>query len=203
MQERSRARYNKLLDAAHELLLTHELEDIGLYQVAKKADIPPASAYHLIPTPSALLLALADRYHEQFSQLTQSIDASEIATWQGLLKLRLTAAVRIYNDSLPIQKLFLGGHTTRELVQSEAAFNEMIAEKMLPYYDQLFHMPHIEDAAGKFLVMLTLVDALWALSFTQHGRITDRYADESCAVATAYCRTFLPEVILRRKMSPS
>lgn len=200
VQERSRARYQMLLDAAHELLLTQELQEVGLYLVAKRAGVPPASAYHFFPTPAALMLALADRYHQIFEEFPQAIERSTITSWQMLLQTRLAAAVDIYNDSLPIRKLFLGGHTTPELVQSEAAFNVQIAAKMLPYYEQFFHMPHIENADGKYLVMLTLVDAIWRLSFTQHGVITPSYAQESFAVAVAYCRTFLPETIpLRRE----
>lgn len=198
-QERGVARYNKLLDAAHALLIEHELDEIGLYQTAKRAGVPPASAYHFFPTPGALLLALAERYHEEFSDLARKIDTRGATTWQDMLKLRLTEAVRIYNANPPIQKLFLGSHTTRELVQSEAGFNELLARRMLAFYEQYFHMPHIRDAERKFLVMLTLVDAVWSLSFTKHRTITPQFEEEALAVAVSYCRTFLPEVIERRE----
>lgn len=198
LQERGVARYNKLLDAAHALLIEHELDEVGLYQVAKKAGVPPASAYHFFPTPGALLLALAERYHEEFSDLARKVETRGVMSWQALLKLRLEAAVRIYNDNPPIQKLFLGSHTTRELVQSEAGFNELLARRMLGFYEQFFHMPHIRDAERKFLIMLTLVDSVWSLSFTKHRTITPQFADEALSVAVSYCRTFLPEVIERR-----
>ena len=195
LQERGLVRYNRLLDAAHALLVEHEIEEVGLYQIAKKAEVPPASAYHFFPTPGAVLLALAERYHRQFDAIGASVDAHQATSWQALLRLRLGEAVRIYNASLPICKLFLGSHTTRELVQSEAGFNEAIARRMLAFYERFFHMPRIRDAERKFLVMLTLVDAVWSLSFTKHRTITPAFEEEALAVAVAYCRTFLPEVI--------
>ncbi|MFH0132397.1 TetR/AcrR family transcriptional regulator [Variovorax sp. VaC1] len=198
-QERGVARYNKLLDAAHALLIENELDEIGLYQTAKKAGVPPASAYHFFPTPGALLLALAERYHEEFSELARKVDTRGVKSWQALLQLRLSAAVQIYNQNPPIQKLFLGSHTTRELVQSEAGFNELLARRMLGFYEQFFHMPHIRDAEHKFLIMLTLVDSVWSLSFSKHRTITAQFEEEALAVAVAYCRTFLPEVIEPRE----
>ncbi|MFT4266188.1 MAG: TetR/AcrR family transcriptional regulator [Xenophilus sp.] len=199
LQERGVVRYNKLLDAAHALLQSHELDEIGLYQIAKAAQVPPASAYHFFPTSGAVLLALAERYHAQFASVGQRVDTPGVTTWQGMLKLSLDEAVRIYNENLPICKLFLGSHTTRELVQSESGFNELIAGRMLAFYDQFFHMPRIRDAQGKFLIMLTLVDAVWSLSFTKHRRITPQLAEEALSVAIAYCRTFLPEVLELRE----
>lgn len=195
LQERGLIRYNRLLDAADALLMEHEIEEVGLYQIAKRAQVPPASAYHFFPTPGAVLLALAERYHQQFEQIGGDVDARSVRSWQALLKLRLGEAVRIYNASLPIRKLFLGSHTTRELVQSEAGFNELIARRMLVFYGRFFHMPRIGDSERKFLVMLTLVDAVWGLSFTKHRTITPEFEEEALAVAIAYCRTFLPETI--------
>lgn len=195
LQERGLVRYNRLLDAADALLVAHEIEEVGLYQIAKMAQVPPASAYHFFPTPGAVLVALAERYHQRFEQIGSEVDARSVRSWQAMLKLRLGEAVRIYNASLPICKLFLGAHTTRELVQSEAGFNELVAKRMLVFYGRFFHMPRIGDSERKFLVMLTLVDAVWSLSFTRHRMITPEFEEEALAVAIAYCRTFLPETI--------
>jgi AcrR family transcriptional regulator len=199
-QERGVLRYNKLLDAAHALLTEHDLEEIGLYQIAEHAEVPPASAYHFFPTPGAVFLALTDRYHERFADLTLNLDMPEDGRWQTLLKLRLAAAARVFNESLPMRKLLLGGYTTRDLVLSEAEFNERMASEMAGAYDKFFNMPPIRDVQRKYLVVLTLVDAIWRLSYARHRAISPAYMREAELVAVSYCRTFLPEVIERREV---
>lgn len=194
-QGRSVARFNALLDAAHRLLFDRELDEVGLYVVAQAAGVPPASAYHFFPTPTALYLSLAERYHEQFNKLTLDVEMPEDGRWQTLLRQRLLAAAAVYNENPPMQKLFLGSHTARDLTLAEAGFNELMAQKMVEVYEQHFVMPAIRDAQRKWLVMLTLVDAVWSLSYTKHRCITTEYADEAVLVGVSYCRTFLPEVI--------
>ena len=198
-QERGVLRYNKLLDAAHSLLIEHELDEVGLYQIAERAEVPPASAYHFFPTPGAVFLALTERYHERFAHLTLNLEMPEDGRWQTLLKLRLAAAAQIFNENPPMQKLLLGGYTTRDLVLAEAGFNERMASEMAETYDKLFSMPPIRNLQRKYLVMLTLVDAIWRLSYAQHGAITSEFLGEAELVAVSYCRTFLPEVIERRE----
>src|SRR5476651_676599 len=48
-QQRSRLRFEMLLDAADALLAEHEPTEVGLYDIAAAADVPPASVYHLFP----------------------------------------------------------------------------------------------------------------------------------------------------------
>ncbi|KKB63254.1 hypothetical protein WM40_12120 [Robbsia andropogonis] len=194
-QGRSVARYNALLDAAHVLLFEQDLNAIGLYDIAEKAGVPPASAYHFFPTPVAVFLALAERYHQSFREITLDLEIPEDRRWQTLLRQRLLGAAAVYNANPPMQKLFLGTHATRELVLAEAGFNEQIAEEMEAAYDRYFHMPVIRNAQRKWHLMLTLVDAVWSLSYTKHRTITDEYAEESVLIAVSYCRTFLPENI--------
>lgn len=139
-QERGILRYNALLDAVHELLLDHEVENIGLYAIAEKAGVPPASAYHFFPTPIAALLAMADRYRQRFSELTQDLDMPDDGRWQTLLRQRVVAAARAYNEMPSMQKLLLGARTTRELAQSEARFDEQMARQLVESFDLYFHM---------------------------------------------------------------
>ncbi|SFP38678.1 transcriptional regulator, TetR family [Variovorax sp. 770b2] len=203
-QERGVVRFNRLLDAAHALLERQELHEIGLYQIAKEAQVPPASAYHFFPSPDAVLLALAERYHTLFYELVDHVDAPRAPTWQAWLKLRIAAAVRLYNDTPPIRKLLLGSHTTREVVQSEAGFNDVLARSILAHCERLFHMPYVRDAERRFLVMLTLIDAVLSLSYAKHGMITPQFEEDALVAAVSYCRTFLPEVIEQREaVAPS
>jgi len=195
-QERSVARYNALLDAAHELLKEHEVDEVGLYNIAEKADVPPASAYHFFPTQAAVFLTLAERYHATFQEITLKLDPPPDGRWQTLLRRRLEAAASIYNANPPMLRLLLGSHSIRELTLAEAGFNELMACKLIEMYEGFFRMPIARpEAERKCLIMLTLVDAVWSLSYAKHRCIVPEFLEESTLVAIAYMRTYLPERI--------
>ncbi|MDR8730115.1 TetR/AcrR family transcriptional regulator [Burkholderia pseudomultivorans] len=198
LREKGVLRYNKLLDAAHELLMHKEIEEIGLYQVATQAEVPPASAYHFFPNQGAILLGLAERYHLLFSDERRACMLPTVETWQQWMTERFESSARLYNSNLPMCKLFLGSHTTRELVQSEAGFNEQLAAQFEAIFIRHFYMPFIRDMRGKFLVVLTLVDAVFSLSYTKHRHITPEFEKDAKAAAIGYLRTFLPEILERR-----
>ncbi|MGJ3701261.1 TetR/AcrR family transcriptional regulator [Variovorax sp. AFSI2.2] len=194
-QERGIARFNKLLDAADTLLATHELDEVGLYQIAQEAGAPPASVYHFFPSPQAVLIALAERYHQKVADVSLYVEPGSSPTWQELLRQRLSSTVKIFNHHPTMQKLFLGSHANHEMASSEVGFNEMLAQRFVSFYDQFFHMPVITGIEQKFLVMLTLLDAVMRLSYAKHRTITAEFEAEAALAAIAYCRTFLPEVI--------
>ena len=82
-----------------------------------------------------------------------------------------------------------------EPVRSEEGPDELMDRKLMESYDRHFHMPIIREGERKMLVMLTLVDAVWRLSYTKHRGITVEYKCEAILVPVSYCRNFLPEVI--------
>jgi AcrR family transcriptional regulator len=62
VQKRSRERYERLLDATESLLSAQDAGSVGLYDIAKHANVPPASVYHFFPTKEAAFVALAERF---------------------------------------------------------------------------------------------------------------------------------------------
>ena len=56
-------RFKKLLEATDSLVAEMSIQDIGLYQIAERAQVPTASVYHFFPTKEAALLALAAEHH--------------------------------------------------------------------------------------------------------------------------------------------
>ena len=56
-QRRTKIRFELLLDAADKLLADRETTEVGLYDIAAVAAVPPASVYHLFPTKEAVLVA--------------------------------------------------------------------------------------------------------------------------------------------------
>ena len=57
-------------------------DEIGPYQIAERAGVPPASVYQFFPTKEAAYQALAERYLDGLLEVhAQTIEARLIQTW--------------------------------------------------------------------------------------------------------------------------
>ncbi len=195
-QERGRLRFHALLDATDALLTEHDFEDVGLYQIAERAGVPPASVYHFFPTKGAAFLALAERYLDQFLAITsEPVDRALLHSWQDLLTILLARGVAFYNSHLPLRKLFLGANVTSGVRKADVAFVADLAARSYPSWDSYFHMPFVLDPERKFSVMIGIHDGIWMTSYARHGIITEEFAAEARTACIAYLRTFLPEFL--------
>lgn len=195
-RERGQLRFQALLNATEALLTEHNPDDIGLYQIARRARIAPASVYHFFPTKNAALLALAEKYHVDIRAMVNApVPAARLMSWQDLLIVRHERAVSYYNSHIPAAKIFLGIHPSWEIHQADTRYNQTASETLFGYYDRLFLMPYVQDPQEKFELIYAIADAIRSVSFERYGTITPKYAQESTAACIAYCRTFLPDRI--------
>lgn len=189
-------RHEALLDATEELLRDRQTDDIGLYQIAEQANIPPASVYHFFPTKEAAFLALARRFIQGFSDIyKQPVDYAALTGWQELAKWHLQLAVDYYHQHPPSMKLFLGRYGGYETQRANAALNGDIARTSYHRLNTVFHMPTLRDEERIFRVNIEIIDAILAISYVTHGVITEAYQDEAHRASVAYCRQYLPEMI--------
>lgn len=202
-RERGRTRFQALLEATESLLKEGNPDDIGLYQIAERAGIAPASVYHFFPTKNAALLALAEKYHADFRvMVNEPIAASRLISWQDLLVVRHERAVEYYNSHLPAAKIFLGIHPSWEIHQADKNYNRGASQVLFEHFDRVFVMPYVKDPSSRFEIMYSIADSIWAISFERHMTITPKYAEEATSACIAYCRTFLPERVERRAEPP-
>lgn len=193
-RDRGVARFNALLDAADTLLGQNSPDDIGLYQIAEAAGVPPASVYHFFPTKEAAFVALVQRYIEGFAEIgKQPIECARLHSWQDLMAIDHQRARNYYNCHPAALKLLYGGFGGLESRKIDYEYVSFLAELTYPRYDRVFHMPYISEPAKLFHISLAILDSIWSLSFLKHGTITDDYADEALAACIAYCRLFLPD----------
>jgi AcrR family transcriptional regulator len=193
-RERGQVRFQSLLRATEALLLEQSPDDIGLYQIARRAHVAPASVYHFFPTKNAALLALAENYHKEIRTLVNApVPAARLLSWQDLIIVRQARAVDYYNQNVAAAKIFLGIHPNWEVHQADQAYNKAASESLFGCFDRLFQMPYVQEPQARFEVIYAIADAIWGISFERHGRIVARYAEEAVTACIAYCRTFLPD----------
>jgi AcrR family transcriptional regulator len=194
LQERGRVRYEAILDVLEALLAETDWDQIGYYQIVERAGMPAASIYHFFPSRTALVTALADRHFEHFRREAQSFTANcDFPRWQDFVAAGHQATVEYYNNHPGAMKLILGLKPFMEIHRSDAATNRIVTDQMVEAFRRMYELPYIQDPHRKFLIVLTIGDAVWRTSLDEHGYITPAYAGEATRAAIAYLRTFLPE----------
>lgn len=194
-QERTRLRFEALLDAADRLLLQDDTSKIGLYDIAAAAGMPPASAYHLFPTKEAVFVALGTRYLNGLSHyITRPFEPGTVQSWQEFVSVELVRAVEFYNNHPVMCKLFLGEHVISEIRTVDTRNVEAASAAQYDRMNQVFHMPYVRRPELKFNALIGIYDGIWMTSYAKHGRITEDFARETERAALAYCATFLPPI---------
>jgi len=188
-------RYEGLLDSLEALLVDHDLEDVGLSQIAEHARVPPASVYHFFPTKEAAFMALAQRYISEIrsQQRHRPVPPAALRSWQDFLAQELREATDFFHATPQAMKLFLGRFGGMETWRAEIAQNINAAQLLYRRLNSAFHLPLIRDAETKFLTFIEVVDAVLGISYVRDGRITDEVVQEAHRASVAYCKLFLPE----------
>ncbi|GAB4069188.1 TetR/AcrR family transcriptional regulator [Ancylobacter sonchi] len=194
-RRRGQIRLKALIEATEALLEDHDVGDVGLYQIAERAGVPPASIYHFFPNKEAALVALAEDYLQRMVSRSIEILDPRPASWQDLVALRVRAAARFYNDHRPLMRLFLGASISTEVRQRDMAGTLAVAHTRAEILERHFLMPPVRDWTYKLANSLAIADGIWALSYSQHQRISGESVEEAVRAVVAYLRCYLPDWI--------
>ena len=193
VRERGIQRQALLLDAVDDLLTSAEPEDVGIYQIAERAKVAPASVYHFFPTKEAAFVALAQRYLADFRVLGERpAEASRLGSWQDYFEIEQERVSAAFNAHKPALKIFLGyaGASVRDF---GARFNTQMTTGVFEALDRLFHMPPIAVPRRRFGVAHAVMEAVWTQGYLQHGTITDDCRQDAREAHRVYCSLFLPD----------
>jgi AcrR family transcriptional regulator len=203
-QERGRVRVEALLDALESLIAERDFDEIGYYDIVQRAGMSAASVYHFFPSKDAVFMALAERYFNHFQASAERRTRSVAPkNWQDLLAARHQAAVEYYNSHKAAMKLIFGNQPFLEIRSADLDSNRAISNHRLEEFRRVYDLPNVKDVAQKFLTAVTISDAIWRVSFIEHGHITPWYAEEAIRATVAYFRTFLPEHLEPREAAGS
>ncbi|MEW6632271.1 MAG: TetR/AcrR family transcriptional regulator [Pseudomonadota bacterium] len=194
-------RFRKLLEALDELLVTSNVQDIGLYQIAAKAKVPNASVYHFFPSTEAALLALAEVHHNALLELSMLPLEVRPARWQDLFRLKVTSAAQYHNNHPAALRLFLGANISLEVKTADISQLHRLVDgrsQLLSYY---FHVPSVPDWERRLATYFSMIDGVFSLAYSEHGYIRDDYIAEAHLAGIAYLRCYLPEILVPRDQS--
>jgi len=192
-------RFQKLLQALDELLRDHNVQDVGLYQIAKKAGVPNASIYHFFPSKEAALLALAEVHHQALHRISLEAPARRPASWQQLSREKVALAADYHNRNPAALRLFLGTNVSLEVKSADVSQYRLLAQTRAAMLDRYFQVPSVPEWHRRLATYMAIIDGVFSLSYSQHGRILPSYIDEAQLAGIAYLRCYLPEVLFPRE----
>jgi AcrR family transcriptional regulator len=195
-QKRGQVRVDALLDAADKLLLERETHDIGVYDVAHQAGVPPTSAYHFFPTQEAIFLALAERYLQKLRLAAEApTNLENVERWPDYIEERYYVVVNFFNTHLPARKLLIGPAVGSEIKNLDLADVDRYSQGWYATMNKVFVMPYVKDPSFKFTILVAIYDGVWMSSYAKFGYITEKFAREGLAAGISYLETFLPKTI--------
>jgi len=192
-QERSRRRFEGILDAADRLLERSDPADFSIYALAPEAGMSAPSIYHFFRSPTLVLTALADRYLQAFLALMDEPLPAGLTTWEELDGHLFERAREFFEAHAPARKLLLGAAYSSEIRKRDLNNDVLIAEKALAAFRQIFILPDSRGLLEHFVEVIVVNEAIWALSYHRHGRITDEMNERARLARVSYARTFLPQ----------
>lgn len=194
-------RYAALLDATADLLKEEAPDAIGLYQIAERAGVPPASVYHFFPTKEAAYVALASRCNEELLSVHRTpVEARLIENWQDLYRIDVRRAMEFYNSNPPYLKIIYGGYGGVDAHNVDKVLALSFSTSSYDRLNRVFHMPVIREPEKKFEIRIAILDSVWQISVRRHGTITEEYFEESVKAAIAYARLYIPDHLEPREL---
>jgi AcrR family transcriptional regulator len=199
LQDRSMQRFERIIAATEQFLNTANLEDISFYDIARQADISPASVNYLFPTMAALRTELMKRYSQQHAEAIlahhQVIARMRNLTWQDWMRLLSKRAQQEFNGNRAMSEVVLGPVLHRESRRAQLDLNVRLAHATIEQFNKTFVLPSIPDLEQRFVMLYDMIDGLWSAAYVRHGWIDDDTVEESMRIQIAYLRTILPEVL--------
>lgn len=198
-RQRGIVRFEHLLDSTEALLVEHPESDISLALVAERAGVPLPSIYHFFPNRDAILVALAQRYHARLSDMARATLYPPPERWQDIIRARQLSGVAFLNAHPSALRLFMGAGVSAEVRTLDLQGNASLARLRTAEFRHWFDCRGIEDLEHRLAISIGIMDGVWAISWSQHQRITDEYLNESVRASVSYLRCYLPEILGARR----
>ncbi len=195
-QERSKIKFNQILDYTESLLIQDKLKGLNLNDIAEDMDIAVGSVYHFFPSKDALLLAVADRFLKLFTRMVDpvTIELNEnIHGWQDYFSNTAKQAIHIYNSSKPASILLLGQAYNWQIRLVDAAAHRRMANVLVKTFNKISDFSFIPNLDEILLNSIVILSGFWHRSYEEHERVTEKYIEVSIEAAIAYLNVYLPK----------
>jgi AcrR family transcriptional regulator len=193
------ARRQKLLQAARELLETHDLDQISLGDVAAAAKVPKGSAYHFYADIKDLYASLLASVEEELLETLRAPIRTKPRDWQGIVAVLTQRGVAFLARNKASLQLQVGPKTPTDLKLRDRQNDAALGSIYERHIDELFELPRIANRGAIFFRAVEIADLMFMLSVLEHGKITAEMAAEASLAMCAYLRCYIPAELPRRR----
>lgn len=197
-QQRSRERFEAILDAAERILQARDPHEVSIYTIAEEADMPPPSIYHFFPDGNHVFMALAERYFEMFLGGLESIEGKRFDDWQSLVEFRYALSRRFFNDNVAARKVLLGAAANWAIRTRDIDTNRLLARGAIIELNRFFLLPKVPELVDRVTETIIMNDAVWALYDHRFGHLPDDEEVFARRARLGHMRTYLPEYLAMR-----
>jgi AcrR family transcriptional regulator len=183
-QERSKLRVAKIIEAAHQILLTKNVEDITISNLATYSGLKRTSTYKFFANPDDVKELLVKRYINECSESFLKSDNNEI--YDDLSKATEESVIRIFNffsSNEGAQKIILQ-NTVSPPVKSEIL--HQLAKEIISYTEKNIKLPAMFNKEGVFLVIVQIIISILSLNIKENGELNQIGKSEAHRASYSY-----------------
>jgi AcrR family transcriptional regulator len=197
-QQRGIEKFERLLDAARDLIEARGIGNFSLADVAGAAGVATGSAYHFFPGLDAVYVALVERYDAIFAERSGApLDPVTVSGWQDVMQVTFEDARSFINANPAAITLIIGPGRSWQSRQADTVGDEAIAGAIARRLGALFVLPVQPPTAELLHFGIRILEGIWELSVQRHGYVTEDHAREATRAVVAYMRSYWPERLPR------
>ncbi|MGB0920087.1 MAG: TetR/AcrR family transcriptional regulator [Alphaproteobacteria bacterium] len=191
-QARGRAKVERILDAATQLVKKHGADALSSPAVAELAGIPVASVYQFFPTRYAILNELSRRHMAALEERITKVVADGVDHWMDGFDASIDVVAAYLNKEPVARELFLRGPIIPEVLNVSLESDDRIADfvmAVLPENDQK-RIEAMKPGLSPARVAINLVIATFATGMRMEGSVTENARAEARRVVRAYLSSY-------------
>ena len=195
VQQRGKARFNAIVEAAEELVLLAGIDDISPHKIAKQANIPPSSVYQYFPTMGALFSVMAEKHFmTAFHIVPEALENIEIRSWRDLAAVIVDSAYDFYTQDKISEILFLGVYLSPGVREYTASRLTRLGSWYIEFFNLLYKKSDLEGLPEKLVICLDVTKTIYIRSLSLHGEISEYYREEARSVVMSYLGEFFESI---------
>ena len=183
-QERSKLRVAKIIEAAHQILLTQNIDDITISNLAVHSDLKRTSTYKFFANPDDVKLLLVQRYFKECSEEFRQSDSNH--EYEDLSKALEESVVRIFNfftTNIGAQKIILQNTVTPPV---ESKILHLLSQEVRSFIEKNIKLPSMFNKEGVFLVMVQIIISIFSLNIKENGELNQIGKSEAQRASYSY-----------------
>ena len=183
-QERSKLRVAKIIEAAHQILLTQNIDDITISNLAVHSDLKRTSTYKFFANPDDVKLLLVQRYFKECSEEFRQSNSNQ--EYEDLSKALEESVVRIFNfftTNIGAQKIILQNTVTPPV---ESKILHLLSKEVISFIEKNIKLPSMFNKEGVFLVMVQIIISIFSLNIKENGELNQIGKSEAQRASYSY-----------------